>query len=154
MQFATFGDIRMGYESHMTGPTSMSEGLSNSVHEHKVLRGKPIPQRAGEELDKLSFTFFFDESFCDPEVERQRLKSEHRSGVAKPFVTGDGGYDGKHFWITSLSNGIQKTTPSGRIVRFEAQISLLEVPKSAGQFRGAGIANVARAIFNPLLKRG
>lgn len=153
MLFATLGDIQLGHDGSLNSPTSLSESLSNTVHEHKVLRGKPIPQRGGEELDKLTFGFHFDESFCDPATEYRRLKAQRSSGIPMPLIFGDGSFDGKSYWITSLSPTVKKTTPDGRIVRFEANMSLIEVPTHSLTFVGSGIGDFARAILSPLIKR-
>ncbi|MBO9421703.1 phage tail protein [Labrenzia sp. R4_2] len=151
--FAYLGDLQLGVSSVMTGPTGASETLENSFHEHKVLRGKPIPQEAGEKLDKRSFSFFFDESFCDPEAEYAKLKAMRSKRQAVPLIFGNGSYDGKKFWPKSVKITLQKTTESGRIVRLEASIELIEVPGGALSIGGSGAASLARAIINPLTKR-
>jgi hypothetical protein len=153
MLFATLGEIQLGHDGSLNSPVSLSESLTNTVHEHKVLRGKPIPQRAGEELDKLTFGFHFDESFCDPATQYRRLKAQRSSGIPMSLIFGDGTYEGKSYWITALNPTIMKTTPNGRIVRFEATMNLIEVPTSSLTFVGSGIGDITRAFFSPLIKR-
>lgn len=143
----------MGVSSVMTGPTGASETLENSGHVHKTLRGKPVLQVAGEELDKRSFSFFFDESFCDPEAEYAKLKAMRSNGEAWPLIFGNGSYNGKKYWPKSVKVTFQKTTENGRIVRLEASIKLIEVSGGSLSIGGVGVASLARAIINPLTKR-
>lgn len=151
--FAYLGDLTLGLSSVMTGPTGASETLDNSGHIHKTLRGKPVLQVAGEDLDKRSFSFFFDESFCDPEAEYAKLKAMRSSGQASSLVFGNGSYNGKKYWPKSVKITLQKTAETGRIVRLEASIELWEVPGGSLSIGGVGIASLARAVINPLTKR-
>ncbi|SDQ70391.1 phage tail protein [Pseudovibrio sp. Tun.PSC04-5.I4] len=153
MIFASLGDFQLGTSNVMTGPTAADETLVNDFHEHKVVRGKPVPQRGGEALDRRSFSFFFEESFCNPEAEYARLVASKISGAVMPFIPGSGGFLGKHYFIKQLKSTTQKTTESGRIVRIEASMELVEVPGSALSVGGLSIAGAAVALLNPLLKR-
>nr|WP_321460386.1 phage tail protein [uncultured Cohaesibacter sp.] len=154
--YAYLGDFVLGQDNAMSGPKSDSQKWGNSIHQHKVVRGKPVPQYAGEELDKRTLTFFFDESFCDPQSEYVRLKAARSSGSVMAFTSGYGDYDGTHYQITSVSPTIEKTTKGGRIVRLSASIELLEVPGAAISFSSAvsALATAASALINPLTKKG
>ncbi|MCT4654356.1 MAG: phage tail protein [Cohaesibacter sp.] len=153
--FAYLGDFQLGQSGVMTGPISDSQTWDNHVHEHKVLRGKPVIQTGGEELDKRTISFFFDESFCDPQGEFTRLKAARSAGSVMPFISGFGGYDGKQYFIRSISSEVQKTTEGGRIVRLETSIELVEVAGASLSIGGLGgaVASAARAIINPLIRR-
>ncbi|SNY91457.1 Phage P2 GpU [Cohaesibacter sp. ES.047] len=153
--YAYLGDFTLGQSNAMSGPKSDSQTWGNTIHEHKVVRGKPVPQYAGEELDKRTLEFFFDESFCDPQTEYARLKAARSSGSVMPFTSGHGDYDGTHYQITSISPVIEKTTSGGRIVRLSASIELLEVPSFALSLRSAvsAVATAASAIINPLTRK-
>lgn len=156
MIFAWLGDIPLGADNVMTGPVADSQTWANHVHEHKVLRGKPVLQSAGQELDKRSLSFMFDESFCNPQATFMRLKAARASGDILPFISGNGGYDGTRYFITSIAPDVQKTTAGGRIVRLETSIELVEVSGAALSLGGLGsaIASSARAVINPLIRRG
>ena len=147
------GDIQFGTSNIMTGPVSDEETLDNTINEHPVVRGKPVPQRAGEELDRRSLSFFFDESFCDPQTQYDTLRAARSSGSVLPLVMGNGTYLGISYEIVGMSLPRLKTTEGGRLVRLEAHIDLLEVPRSALSIGGVGLASVARALINPLLRR-
>ena len=137
----------------MTGPSGSEETLGNTFNEHAVLRGKPVPQDGGEELDRRSFSFFFDESFCDPQIEYFRLRAARSSRSVYPLVMGSGLYLGKHYAVENVDITHLKTTEGGRLVRLEASIDLLEVPHGALSIVGTGIAAIGRALFNPLTRR-
>ena len=157
--FAWLGEIPLGSDNALTGPVSDSQSWGNSIHEHKVVRGKPVPQHAGEELDTRSLSFHFDESFCSPQAEYSRLRAARSSGSVMPFIAGNGSYDGKHYQIKSIGSEIKKVSRGGRIVRLEATIELIEVPGAAfsigsiGGLVGSAVATAARAVLNPLIKR-
>lgn len=151
--FGFLGDIQFGVSNIMTGPTASEETLENTINEHPVVRGKPVPQDAGEELDRRSFDFFFDESFCDPQSEYDKLRGVRSSRSVLPLVMGNGTYLGKRYAVQSVDVNHLKTTEGGRLVRLEAHIELLEVPNGALSIGGVGLASIARALINPLLRR-
>ncbi|WP_310620883.1 phage tail protein [Flexibacterium corallicola] len=151
--FANLGPFKLGVSNVMQGPTAASETLSATINEHKVVRGKPVPQLGGQELDKRSFSFFFDESFCNPEAEYTKLKAAQALGTVMPLIFGFGGYGGKSYQIKSTQLTVKKTTEHGRVVRLEASISLVEVPNSVLSLLGSAVASTARALTNPLIKR-
>ncbi len=124
--FAFLGSIAFGLDPK-TGPTALSEKLGNSFARHDVIRGKPVLQDIGRELDTIALSFFFDETFCDPEPEWEKLHACYRLKEALPFVFG-GTYDGRTFVIETLEKKVQKTSRSGRVVRVEAEMSLIEEP--------------------------
>lgn len=154
--YAYLGDFVLGQSNAMSGPKSDSQNWDNTIHQHKVVRGKPVPQYAGEELDTRTLTFFFDESFCDPQSEYAQLKRARSSGSVMPFTSGFGDYDGTHYQIVSVSPVIEKTTVGGRIVRLSASIELLEAPSGALSLNSfaSGIATAASALINPLTRKG
>lgn len=112
----------------LTGPKALQEGYANSYARHDVIRGKPVLQAIGEELDTREFTFFFDETFCDPSAQWALLWTVYKTKTALPLVAG-GPFDGRFFVVEKLDRDILKTTRSGgRVVRLEATLSLLEAP--------------------------
>lgn len=125
------GDIQLGIgtgSGALTGPTALSEEYANSFARHDVLRGKPVLQYIGQELDTRQFSFFFDEGFCDPAAQWSKLLAAYSARVALP-LTAAGPYDGRHFVVDRLGREVLKTTRSGgRVVRLESTLSLLEAP--------------------------
>lgn len=150
MAYAWLGDIQLGV---LTGPTGSEEQLDNTINEHKVVRGKPVPQDGGEELDRRSFRFFFDETFCDPQAQYMMLLAARSSRSVMPLVFGNGTYLGKSYAVQSVNIGHKKTSKSGRVTRIEASIDLIEVPAGALSIGGVGLAALARALINPLTRR-
>lgn len=138
---AYFGLIPLGTD-HLTGPTADTEEFRNVFAEHDVTRGKPMLQDIGAELDTRSFSFFFDEGFCNPSVEYARLKAAQLSKTPAPLVIPGAGYRGQIYVVERLRVRAQATTRSGRLVRLDATIDLIEAPRGAGVL-GAIAAAVA-----------
>ncbi len=151
--FAFLGDIQLGLSSVMTGPIGSDETLENTIIEHAVVRGKPVPQIAGEELDRRNFSFYFDETFCEPQGEYFKLLAARSSRSALPLVMGNGLYLGKHYAVQSVDITHLKTSGGGDLVRLEADIGLIEVPFGTLSIGGVGIAAIGRALINPLIRR-
>ncbi|MDR6952683.1 hypothetical protein J2X65_002042 [Ancylobacter sp. 3268] len=125
--FAFFGNIILGV-TPLTGPKALNETFGNSYARHDVIRGKPVLQLIGEELDTREISFFFDETFCDPAAQWATLWAAYKIKAAMPLVTGVS-FDGRHFVIETLERDVLKTTRSGwRVVRLEATMSLVEAP--------------------------
>ena len=153
MFFMWLGDIMFGADV-MTGPTGSDETLGNTINEHQVVRGKPVLQDAGEENDRRSFRFFFDETFCDPAAQYALLHAARASRSALPLVHGNGAYLGKHYVVKSVRITHRKTAASGRPVRIEGELELLEAPGLSFTLGGIiGLATAALALINPLVKR-
>ncbi len=152
--YAYLGDIILGIDV-MTGPTGSEEELGNTINEHRVVRGKPVLQDAGEENDKRSFRFFFDETFCDVAAQYARLRAARASREALPLVHGNGAYLGKRYVVQSVRITHQKATASGTPVRIEGEIELIEAPAGSFSLGGIiGVATAAIALINPLVRRG
>jgi hypothetical protein len=151
--FLFLGNIQLGVSSIMTGPIGSEEDLGNTLNEHAVVRGKPVPQDGGEELDRRSFSFFFDETFCDPQRQYALLLMARSTREVLPLVMGNGTYLGKRYAVQGVNITHLKTTEGGALVRLEAGIDLLEVPSGALSIGGVGIAALGRALINPLIRR-
>ena len=68
MLLSYLGDIILGTfgsNDYLTGPTSDKLKHKNTWARHDVIRGKPVLQEIGQELDERTFGFFFDETFCN-----------------------------------------------------------------------------------------
>lgn len=113
----------------LVGPKSLADDYANSYARHDAIRGKPVLQVIGEELDTREFGFFFDETFCDPETQWTLLMAAYKNKTALPLITA-GAFDGRHFVVDRLSRDIRKTSRAGRVVRLESTLSLLEAPIS------------------------
>ena len=148
-----FGSIPLGL-NHLTGPTGDEEEFSNTFAEHKVTRGKPVLQDIGAELATRDLSFFFDEGFCSPIVEYGRLRAAQLLKTPAPLVVPGMGYRGQTYVVETLRVRTQATTRSGRLVRLDAKIGLLEAPIAAGLFSaiGAAVAIGASALAPALRK--
>lgn len=139
------GDIEIGVgtgRGALTGPTALTEEYANSYARHDVLRGKPVLQYIGQELDTREFAFFFDEGFCEPETQWALLFAAYDVQTALPLIAG-GPFNGRHFVVESLGREILKTTRSGgRVVRLASTMSLLEAP--IPDLLSAGLSSAVR----------
>ncbi|MFG1409517.1 phage tail protein [Xanthobacter sp. VTT E-85241] len=124
--YAFFGSIIFGV-APLTGPTAESLRLRNTYARHDVIRGKPVLQPIGQELDERNISFFFDETFCVPEAEWARLLAAYQARQPAPLVYG-ASYGGKRFVVETLEQEVQKVSRSGRVVRLASTMSLIEAP--------------------------
>lgn len=130
MAYALLGDIRIG-DAVWTGPTSAGEGKKAARPEHKVSRGKPVRQDMGDELDTKRLEFFFDETFCEPQAELDRLMAAYDARRGLDFVAGDGSFNGVRWVIDAMDVKTLKTTPHGRPVRMKITLDMVEDPDPA-----------------------
>jgi hypothetical protein len=138
---------------HLTGPTSDSEGTSARFARHDLVRGKPVLQDLGNDASNKQLSFFFDETFCDPQAELRKIDLAFQGRVPMRLFFDLRGFDVGVFLIERLQIKRQKTAPSGRVVRIELEVALVESVASRGRPLGAA-ADVARAIANPIVRRG
>ncbi len=112
----------------LTGPVAQDVSAQNTFAQYDVARGKPVLHEVGEELGTQSFEFFFSEEFCDPEAELARLKHAFSTKTPLPLLTKLGVFSGVRYVVEGLEVSVKKTTASGRIVRLDATITLIEAP--------------------------
>lgn len=150
--YAFLGDIQFGTGNAFEGPTADSETLTNSFVLHEVVRGKKPVQDAGQDNDRRSISFFFDETFCDVPANEAKLRAAHARRSALPLIMGHA-YAGKHYAVEKVRITKRKTTRNGVSVRIEGQLDLVEVSGGLTSF-GTAIASAAIAVLNPLLRGG
>jgi len=147
---AMLGSITLGVfggRDYLTGPKSDRERFRNSWARHDVISGKPVLQEIGRELDERELGFFFDEVFCSPATQWARLWSAYTNKVPMPFIA-QTGFAGLRYVVETLEKETQKTTKSGVVVRIEARMTLIEVPRASPldnlmQGMGAGLKAAA-----------
>ncbi|MBI0177585.1 phage tail protein [Bartonella apis] len=149
MLLSYLGSIALGTfaaNDYMTGPTADKERFRNTWARHDVIRGKPVLQEIGRELDERTFDFFFDETFCTPTVQWARLWTAFQMKTPMPFLT-QTGFAGMRYVVESLDKDNLKTTKrGGTVVRMDCTMTLIEAPiinpldALIGQIRsGAGL---------------
>lgn len=117
-----------GSSDYMTGPTSDKINYKNTWARHDVIRGKPVLQEIGRELEERTFRFFFDETFCNPTLQWVRLWTAYLTKTPMPFIT-QTGFNGIRYVVESLNKENLKTTKRGGIVvRLECEMTLVEAP--------------------------
>lgn len=123
----SFGSIPMG-TSHPTGPTGQTVARKNAFAQYGVTRGKPVVHDIGEDLDVQTFDFFFSEEFCDPQAELNRLNLAFSLKTPLPLIGLARTFLGKRYVVEALDVTVTQTNRSGKVVRVEATITLLEAP--------------------------
>ena len=141
MIFALLGDIKIG-DAVWTGPTAASEKREAVLVEIEVARGKQPVQDMGDNNDTKSLSFFFDETFCDPETELAKLSAAFAARSPLAYVSGGGAFSGTRYLVKSLAVETLRSTPYGRPVRIAVNAELLE---AGGLSLSALLAAVARA---------
>jgi phage protein U len=148
MIYALLGDIRIG-DNSWTGPVTASETRTAALVELDVARGKPPIQDMGDDNDTKSLSFFFDETFCDPQTELAKLEAAFASRRALAYVAGDGAFNGVRYLVKSLSPETLRSTPYGRPVRIAVSVELIEAGSGGfgGGIGGLGglLASIAKA---------
>lgn len=147
-----FGTSLIGTD-HLTGPTSDDEDKTARFARHDLVRGKPALQDLGNDAGAKQLSFFFDETFCDPQAELRKIDLAFQGRVPMRLFFDLVGFEIGVFLIERLRIKRQKTSPSGRVVRIELEVDLVESATSLGGLLGAA-AGIARAITNPILRRG
>lgn len=138
---------------HLTGPTSDREEKSARFARHELVRGKPNLQDLGNDAATRKLRFFFDETFCNPEVELRKIELAFQGRVPLRLFFDLNGFDIGMFLIERLRIKHQKTTPHGRLVRVDLDVELVESAINLGGLLGIA-AGIARAVSNPILRRG
>lgn len=124
--YAFFGAITFGV-SHLTGPARQTDRRRASRARHDVIRGKPVLQEIGDELDERRLEFFFDEVFCDVGAEWGKLLAAYQAKEAQPFISG-ASYNGRRYVVDELSDDVQRTTRRGSVTRISSGLTLIESP--------------------------
>lgn len=145
--FAFLGSIPLGI-SPFTGPTAASEKEKSTFARLAVAEGKPVLQDRGDELSTKSLAFFFDATFCDPETEIANLREARLSRVPMPWTPGDGSFTGGRYVVEEINVKLKKTTLSGRIVRLEADLTLIEAPVQSLQALEQTLARAGAAALS------
>lgn len=149
MIYALLGEIVLG-DAVWTGPTAAKETRKAALAELKVARGKPPIQDMGDDNDVKALDFFFDETFCDAEVELSKLQAAFEARAPLPLVAGDGSFDGVRWLIEEYAVDTLKTTPWGRPVRMKVAVKLRECPATSPLTFFAAIARAGAAALGAL----
>jgi hypothetical protein len=147
-----FGTSIIGTD-HLTGPVSDGEDKTARFARHDLVRGKPVLQDLGNDAGSKQLNFFFDETFCDPQSELRKIELAFAARVPMKLFLDLIGFEVGVFLIERLRIKRQKTSPSGRVVRIELEVEMVESAISLGGLLGAA-AGIVRAISNPILRRG
>lgn len=146
-----FGTSIIG-TNHLTGPTAATEEKAARFARHDLVQGKPVLQDLGNEAGTKVLNFFFDETFCEPEVEIRKIDAAFKARVPLKLYLDLIGFEVGVFLIERLHIETQQTTRTGRVVRAELEVELIEYDGSLNRIVGAAVG-LARAIGNPFVRR-
>lgn len=146
-----FGTSVIGTSGY-TGPTSDTEEKSARFARHEMLRGKPVLQDLGNDAGTKRLQFFFDELFCDPEIELRKIERAFQTRVPMKLFFDLRGFEFGTFLIERLRIDRKKTTQKGRLTRVEIEVDLIESKITLGGLLGAALG-AAGALSNPGLRR-
>src|SRR5688572_4243983 len=140
---AQLGDIVF---EGLVGFQSFSGNSEENYAEHATILNKPRLQKLGSKLDTRELSIRFHISFCDPELELNKLMEAKKKGQILPFTLGNGRYLGD-FVIQKMGEDIQQLTVGAAIHEVIVSISLLEYftpdkeSSAANQAASNGFAN-------------
>ncbi|WP_299773142.1 phage tail protein [uncultured Tateyamaria sp.] len=146
-----FGDSVIGTD-HLTGPTTDDEVKSARFARHTPLHGRSVLQDLGNDNGTKRLRFFFDETFCDVQVERAKIEAAFLLRVPMRLFLDLRGFEVGVYIIERLRIRNLKTTSRGRLVRVEIEVELVESPVRIDGVLDAA-AGTARAALNPALRR-
>lgn len=119
---ATLGNISFDI---IKGFESLSTSKEATYSEHAIVDGKPVLQRIGTALDKVSIGIRFHAGFCVPENEIENLEQAQFRGDISALILGNGRVLGE-FIIQGISLSYSQTDGDGNITDCNVSLDLTE----------------------------
>lgn len=109
----------------LIGFRSLDHQAEANLVELPLIDGKPLLQKVGDNLDKISFDVLFHVAFCDPEAQISALDNARRNGNVLPFILGNGRNLGD-FVVRSTNTSQKQTDANGNIREATVSVELVE----------------------------
>lgn len=120
--FAKLGDVKFDILPYIN---DMDETISSNYAEHKTIKGKPVLQYLGEQLDEINISIKLHAAYSNPVAEKEKLKTAMLKHMSLPFVYGNGDYRGD-FVISEMRQAAIQNDNTGNIIALNIDLKLKE----------------------------
>jgi len=120
--FAQLGDIQFDLITYFDGINST---VTYNYAEHERINNKTLLQFMGENLQEFTIKLNLHSSFCVPEDEILKIRSEAKLGKPLKFIKGNGEYVGA-FVISQIQKTTEQTSPEGDLIAIQVELQLKE----------------------------
>ena len=103
----------------------MNETISYNWAEHERINNKTLLQFMGESLQEITIKLTLHSSFCEPEEELLKIRTEAKLGKPLKFIKGNGEYVGA-FVIGQIQKTVEQTSPEGDLISIQVELQLKE----------------------------
>ena len=120
--FAQLGDIQFDLITYFDG---INDTITSNYAEHERINNKTLLQFLGENLQEFTIKLNLHSSFCVPEEEILKIRTEAKLGKPLKFIKGNGEYVGA-FAISQIQKTTEQTTPEGDLIAIQVELQLKE----------------------------
>lgn len=120
--FAQLGDIQFDLITYFDGINST---VTYNYAEHERINNKTLLQFLGENLQEFTIKLNLHSSFCVPEDEILKIRTEAKLGKPLKFIKGNGEYVGA-FVISQIQKTTEQTSPEGDLIAIQVELQLKE----------------------------
>ena len=120
--FAQLGDIQFDLITYFDG---INDTITYNYAEHERINNKTLLQFLGENLQEFTIKLNLHSSFCVPEEEILKIRTEAKLGKPLKFIKGNGEYVGA-FVISQIQKTTEQTSPDGDLIAIQVELQLKE----------------------------
>ena len=120
--FAQLGDIQFDLITYFDG---INDTITYNYAEHGRINNKTLLQFLGENLQEFTIKLNLHSSFCVPEEEILKIRTEAKLGKPLKFIKGNGEYVGA-FVISQIQKTTEQTSPEGDLIAIQVELQLKE----------------------------
>ena len=120
--FAQLGDIQFDLITYFDG---INDTITYNYAEHERINNKTLLQFLGENLQEFTIKLNLHSSFCVPEEEILKIRTEAKLGKPLKFIKGNGEYVGA-FVISQIQKATEQTSPEGDLIAIQVELQLKE----------------------------
>ena len=120
--FAQLGDIQFDLITYFDGINST---VTYNYAEHERINNKTLLQFMGENLQEFTIKLNLHSSFCVPEDEILKIRTEAQLGKPLKFIKENGEYVGA-FVISQIQKTTEQTSPEGDLIAIQVELQLKE----------------------------
>ena len=120
--FAQLGDIQFDLITYFDG---INDTITYNYAEHERINNKTLLQFLGENLQEFTIKLNLHSSFCVPEDEILKIRTEAKLGKPLKFIKGNGEYVGA-FVISQIQKTTEQTSPEGDLIAIQVELQLKE----------------------------